>query len=298
MENFLYLFSLLLLGVVLQSLKTLPSNTALALNKFIIYIPLPAMIFLQIPKLTFSLEMAIPIMVAWSVMISSALIIFFLSKTFSFSKEVTGALLLVGVLTNSSFLGIPIINNLYGEGALPYVMVYDQLGTFIAFSTYGTFIVAYYSSHTKMNILLVGYKIITFPPFILLFVALVIPVEFISEEIETFLSLLASTIVPLALIAVGLQLQLKLSKEDILPFSTALVVKLFIAPIIAILLCNIFSWENLAGKVSILEAAMAPMITAGAMASMAGLAPRLSAAIVGYGVVISFFTIYFFYLII
>ena len=42
--------------------------------------------------------------------------------------------------------------------------------------------------------------------------------------------------------------------------------------------------------VSIMEAAMAPMITAGAIASMAGLAPRLSSAIVGSGILISFVT--------
>jgi hypothetical protein len=37
---------------------------------------------------------------------------------------------------------------------------------------------------------------------------------------------------------------------------------------------------------------MAPMITAGAIASMAGLAPRLSSAIVGYGILFSFITTY------
>jgi len=35
---------------------------------------------------------------------------------------------------------------------------------------------------------------------------------------------------------------------------------------------------------------MKPMITAGAIASMVGLAPRLSSAIVGYGTLLSFFT--------
>lgn len=37
-----------------------------------------------------------------------------------------------------------------------------------------------------------------------------------------------------------------------------------------------------------MEAGMAPMITEGAVASMAGLAPRLSSAIVGYGIILSF----------
>ncbi|MBD3796224.1 MAG: hypothetical protein IE887_00490 [Campylobacterales bacterium] len=57
-----------------------------------------------------------------------------------------------------------------------------------------------------------------------------------------------------------------------------------------------FQWNNLAAKASILEAAMARMITAAAMASMAGLEPRLSSAIAGYGVIFSFFSSYLFYL--
>jgi predicted permease len=44
-----------------------------------------------------------------------------------------------------------------------------------------------------------------------------------------------------------------------------------------------------------MEAAMPTMITAGAIASMAGLAPKLSSAIVGYGTIISLFTTGIFY---
>ena len=109
-----------------------------------------------------------------------------------------------------------------------------------------------------------------------------------TKVLEAF----ALTTVPVALVAAGLQL--KLPKEDIKPFSVALFVKLIFAPIIAIIVCKIFGWNNLAGTVSILEAAMAPMITAGAIAAMAGLAPRLSSAIVGYGILISFATTYLF----
>ena len=30
---------------------------------------------------------------------------------------------------------------IWGETAIPYVLVYDQLGTFLALATYGTFVV-------------------------------------------------------------------------------------------------------------------------------------------------------------
>ena len=177
-----------------------------------------------------------------------------------------------------------------GETAIPYVLVYDQLGTFLALATYGTFVVSYCSSKTQITFKIITFKVLTFPPFISLIVALFfIGVEF-HPVISKVLSSLANTIVPIALVAVGLQLQFKLPKEDLKPFSVALFVKLLVAPIIAIIVCKIFGWNNQASIVSIMEAGMAPMITAGAIASMAGLAPRLSSAIVGYGILISFIT--------
>jgi hypothetical protein len=223
-------------------------------------------------------------------MIISSVLILIISKFFSFSKEIIGSLMLVSILTNSSFLGIPIINAYMGESALPYILVYDQLGTFIAFSIYGTFIVSFYTSKKEINFKIFTLKVLTSPPLIALVIALLLMgVEF-HPVISKVLSSFANTIVPIALVAVGLQLQFKLPSEDLKPFSVALFIKLLIAPIIAIIICKIFDWNNQASIVSIMEAGMAPMITAGAIASMAGLAPRLSSAIVGYGILISFVT--------
>ena len=248
------------------------------------------MILLQIPKLTFSMDTLIPIIVAWMVMFFSAILVLLVAKVFSFSKEITGSLMLVAILGNTSFMGIPIVNAYMGESAIPYVLVYDQLGTFIALAIYGTFIASYYSSKNQITFKIITLKVLTFPPFISLVAALfLMGVEF-NPILSKVLASFSSTIVPMALVAVGLQLQFKLPKEDLKPFSIALVIKLIIAPIFAIIICKIFSWDNEVSVVSIMESAMAPMITAGAIASMAGLAPRLSSAIVGYGILISFIT--------
>jgi len=68
---------------------------------------------------------------------------------------------------------------------------------------------------------------------------------------------------------------------------------------LAIFICYIFGWGDLLiGKVSIMEAGMASMITAGVIASMNGLAPRLSNAIVAYGIALSFVTSWILYIII
>ena len=290
MENFVLILLAIVIGYVISRLNIFSKDAPTILNQFVIYISLPAMILLQVPKLSFSMDMVIPIVIAWSVMIISAILILLLSRFFSFSREITGCLMLVSILTNSSFLGIPIINAYMGESALAYVLVYDQLGTFIALATYGTFIASYYSNKTQLTFKIITLKVFTFPPVIALITSLfLIGVEF-NPIISKVLNSFASTIVPVALVAVGLQLKLKLPKEDLKPFSVALSVKLIIAPIIAIGISSLFNWNNQASIVSIMEAGMAPMITAGAIASMAGLAPRLSSAIVGYGILISFIT--------
>ena len=248
------------------------------------------MILLQIPKLALSMDILIPVIIAWVVMTVTAILTLFISKRLHFSKEVTGALMLVAVLTNSSFLGIPIINAYLGDEALPFILVYDQMGTFLALATYGIFVAAYYSNKSEINVRIMAVKILTFPPFVSLIIALFFIGTPFPDVISKVLLMLGNTIVPIALVAVGLQLQLKLPGHEIQPFAIALFIKLMIAPLIALAIVVMAGWTNLAASVSVMEAGMAPMITAGAMASLSGLAPRLSSAIVGYGILLSFFS--------
>jgi len=289
-ENFALIFAAIFLGYTAKRLKLFPEDTPAIFNKFVIYISLPAMTLLEVPKLTFSLDVLIPVMIAWITMFFSALIVFFISKILKFSKEITGALMLVAVLGNTSFVGIPLVSAFLGDAALPYIIMYDQLGAFIAVVTYGTFVASYYSSAVKVDIKTVAKRVVTFPPFITLLLALCFMGTTFNPLLTSVLSAFSSTIVPLALFAVGLQLNFKLPSHELKPFSAALTIKLIISPFIAFLACRIFGWDTLAAAVSILESGMGPMIVAGALATMAGLSPRLSSAIVGYGILMSFLT--------
>ncbi len=295
MSNFILIILYLAIGYGLKNVRLPIKDLANKLNKFVIYLSLPAMIFLQIPKLEFSSDALIPVVVSWGVIIITALLVLIISKYMKFSKNITGSLMLVTTLSNSSFLGIPIISSFMGEKALPYILVYDQLGTFLALATYGTFVGAYYSSTSKISFKAILLKLISFPPFVSLVIALFLSGIVFNDIVNTSLDILSSTIVPFALVAVGLQLHFKLPKDEIVPLTISLFLKLIIAPVIALLICYIFNWDNFISDVSVLEASMAPMITAGAMASMLGLAPRLSNAIVGYGILFSFLTSWIFF---
>jgi len=281
---------LMLLGYLFKRFAVFPEQTPQVLNLYIIYISLPAMVLLEVPKIELSSDMLVPILLPWISTAFGAMSIYLFSRIYRWDRRTTGALLLVGVLGNTSFLGIPIVGYYYGDTALPYVMIYDQLGTFLILSTYGSVVVALYSSHGKVSISGTIKKVFTFPPFIALLVALSLGGVSFASSITDILSTLGNTLVPLALISVGYSLQLKIPREEMSAFVIGLSTKLILLPIYAFSIVYLLDIEGLAVSVSILESAMGPMITAGIVASLAGFSTRLSSSIIGYGVMLSFVT--------
>jgi predicted permease len=184
----------------------------------------------------------------------------------------------------------------FGQQAIPYAVLYDQLGSFLALATYGSVILAIYASANKApsikNILI---KVISFPPFIALsfslFFTLFFEVNTYPAVISHLLEILAATLVPLVMVAVGFQLTLKLNKALLGHLSIGLSIKLLFIPILALLSCNLLGLTGEVVSVSIFESAMPPMISAGALAIMANLAPKLAAGLVGYGILLSFISL-------
>jgi predicted permease len=103
--------------------------------------------------------------------------------------------------------------------------------------------------------------------------------------------MLASTLVPLVMIAVGFQLKLKLSRAVTAQLSIGLLIKLIVAPVAAFFLCKIAGLDGKIVQVSIFEAGMPPMVSAGALAILGKLSPTLTAALVGIGLLLSFATL-------
>lgn len=288
MENFVIIISYLLIGMALRHVPKFPKETATVFNLYVIYVCLPALTFLKIPELQLSSQLLVPVLMPWGMLVFSAFIIWILSVYLKWDKGTTGALMLLIPMGNTSFLGIPMVRAFFGDAGVSYAVLYDQLGSFLALSTYGTFILAYYGGTGEVSVREIAHRICTFPPFIALVLAFVFRSVVIPQPFAVLLSSLAATLVPVVMIAVGFQLRLKLSPEVWAPLGIGLSVKLVVAPVAALVICRIIGLNSLAAKVSVLEAGMPPMISAGAVAIMAGLAPSLTAALVGLGIVASF----------
>jgi predicted permease len=95
------------------------------------------------------------------------------------------------------------------------------------------------------------------------------------------------------LVAIGFQMRLRMPVSELLPFTAGLAIRLLVVPLIFILVCRLAGLAGPAIQVSLFETAMPSMVTAGALASIAGLAPRLTSALVGYGILASFVTLPF-----
>lgn len=292
MENFIITITFLLIGVALKRLPDFPDETGNTLNLFVIYISLPALVLLKIPELVFSKSLLIPTLMPWGMLFFSSALVWILSRLLKWDRATTGCLLLLIPLGNTSFLGIPMVRAFFGDQAIPYALIYDQLGSFLALATYGSLILAFYgTAESKPTIGSVIKKVISFPPFIALAFAFAIrgiPYPSIAVDL---LRILASTLVPLVMIAVGFQLRLQLNRKLTSQLSIGLSIKLIIAPLAAILLCKMFGLRGEAVQVSIFEAGMPPMVSAGALAILAKLSPALTAALVGIGIVLSFATL-------
>ena len=291
MESVLPFLILMAAGYILRRVPNVPVDTDRGLNLYVIYIALPALILVQVPRLVFSQAVIVPVIMPWLVVLLSGSMVWGMCRLLRWSREITGALLLMVPLGNTAFLGIPMVELFFGTGGISYAILYDQFGSFLALATYGTFILAVYGGSSMPSAGQIVKKIIVFPPFIALLLALSFKSFTYPAWLLDFLRMTASSLVPVVMVAIGFQLHLRMVSADRLPLLFGLAARLLVMPVLFIILCGIAGLTGEAVQVSLFETATPPMVAAGALASIAGLRPRLTSALVGYGILVSFITL-------
>lgn len=292
MTNLILLVLCLLIGVGLQYVKSLPKDTYLSLNSVILYVPLPALALLAIPRLQWELNLLSLCFVPWIMFALSFLFFSYLGKKLQWSDSVTGCLVITAGLGNTAFVGFPMIESYLGKEAVKYAIFLDQSGSFLIVSTVAVWVAALFASG-ELRKRDLARKIVFFPPFIAFTSALLLGFMGWQAEgpIEVILMRLESILMPLALISVGLQLRLKDIKTDLNYLSYGLCYKLVLFPFLIALLYRALGISGIIYQVSVLEAAMAPMITGSILAQSYGLHPRLAGSMLGLGVPLSFITV-------
>jgi predicted permease len=290
----------LFLGLLLQ--KTQPAfaqKSASKVQSYLIYIVLPALALLYIPAIQPSWGLLLPISVAWFTFLMSWAIFGLLGKKFHWGKNVTGCLIIVAGLANTSFLGFPVIEGLYGKEGLATALLIDQGGSFLLVSSLSILVGSIYGDHSE-SLKTVPVRILKFPPFGFLIGSLIMSIFQIEtpELLIPVLKLIGKTMPPMALMVIGLRFSLDLQSIKSRFFWYGLGYRLILAPAVVWLLYSLWmDKDSLEFKVTVLESGMAPMITGSIVAMQFGLQPRLAILLSGLGMPISALTLLLWYLI-
>lgn len=280
----------LFLGLILQKFPGFPINIATRwVQAYLINIVLPALALLYIPEIKPSWGLLIPISSAWFTFLLSWILFGFLGKKFNWGKNTTGCLIIVSGLSNTSFLGFPVIEGLYGKEALPTALLIDQGGSFLIVSSLSILVGSLYGNHSE-SLAKVPMKILKFPPFGFLVGTLVMSLLNLKtpELLIPLLQLIGKTMPPMALLAIGLKFSVDMDSLASRFFWYGLGYRLILAPAIVWLIYrNFLPTDSLNLKVTVLESGMAPMITGSIVAMQFGLQPRLATLLSGLGMPIS-----------
>lgn len=288
MANIILLAVCLVAGIGLNKTGRFPAATPAALNGFIIHISLPALAVMHIHNLKIDASLILTALMAWLVFGAAWGIFGFAGKMFGIDPKRIGALIMVAGLGNTSFVGLPMIEAYFGKEFLGVGIIADQLGSFMVLSTLGILVATLYSSGDVSPRQMVR-KVLMFPPFQALMVAFLLrPLPF-PVWLLSVLEKLGGTLTPLALVSVGFQIHMGGVREVAKPLAFGLGYKLLLAPLLVWLLYSgMLGASGIITQVTIFEAAMAPMITAGIIAVDHDLEPLLVTLMLGIGIPLSF----------
>jgi predicted permease len=294
--NFILIGLCIVAGWLLKRLRVLPDDAHKGINIWVLYIAVPAFALKYIPAIHWSDALLLPAVMPVVVWSGSWLVFRLYSLWRPMDTATRTALTLVAGLGNTSFLGFPLVSAYYGDAALPIAVISDQV-TFMIMATVGSMMAMGASPSEKVSVGAVAKKLLLFPPFIGFVVALILP-HFISfAPALPLLDKIAVTLVPLALFSVGMQLSFDGWREELPLLSLSIGYKLVIAPALILIAILSLQMKGIIPQISLFEAAMAPMITAGVLATQYDLNPRLANLVVGIGILVSFVTTGLWYLI-
>lgn len=291
MSHLIIILVCLLAGVLLRRLPQTAPQVHEGVNLFVLYVALPAVTLRQVSVMPLDWSMAGMLLVSVLVFVGAWGFFRLWRKGRAMDRATFGCLWLVCGLGNTSFLGFPLTSLYYGSEGLQQAILVDQ-GSFLVLATAGVWVAARFqpgAARPAARQMLV--KILTFPQFPAFLLALLLRPYPLPEEILEVLDRLGATLVPLALFSVGLQLRIDEAAGRKRLLAVGLGYKMLAAPLmIWLMYVQMGLVKGLPGRVAVLEAAMAPMVTAAILATRYGLHPPLAQLLIGVGIPLSLLT--------
>ncbi len=286
------LFACLVLGALVARFARPPDNMARGLNWWVLNIALPALVLELVPQLAFDADLWFPAAAIWLGFLGSWLVFGLLGPRLGWSRGRTGAVILVCGLGNTTFTGYPLVEALRGHDTLGIAVVSDQLGSFPILISLAVVVASLYAG-LKPHPGDIAKRIFTFPAFVALLLGIVVNLAGGWPRIvHDALDPVGATLTPVALFSVGLNFRLTFGTRQMLGAAAlGWGWKLAAAPLLAWLLGTLAGVGGQILPVGVLQAGMAPMVSAAILAADYDLDAPLANTILGIGIVLSLLTV-------
>lgn len=254
-ETIIAIVVLILIGYICRRIEFLKPEDTQVLNKIVLYIAIPSLIFLALYTADLSnlITLGSVTLICILVGLLCGCIAYFFARFKGYSSKTRWSLVTSSALFNSGFLGYPVIIGIFGGLGLVRAVFFD-VGNTILFILFGIILLMIYGGSYK-NIIR---RSVLFPPFLavvlgILFNLLHLP---LGTVIPSVLNYLSGATIPLIMISLGLSLEFKEVYEHIGAASFVTAVKLLIAPLIALFLVTLMGLSGVDYAVTIVQAAM------------------------------------------
>lgn len=289
MINFIIIGVCIIAGMLFRHAKALPADAHKGINAWIIYLALPAVSFKYLPHIHWSSQLLLPALMPVIVWIGSWLFLRIYSAKNKLPKTSHGAMMLSSGLSNTSFVGFPLIMAYFSDKELGIAVICDQV-TFMMLSTAGVLAAINASQKHELSAGMIIKKVLCFPPFLGCVCALTIPHFIDISVLNPLFDKLALTVAPLALFSIGLQLNFTGWQKELKNIGAALIYKLMIAPALVFGAAWVMGEKGTIPQIAVFEAAMPALLTSGVVAEEYNVNPQLSSLIIGISIVIAFAT--------
>lgn len=281
-------------GMLFRMSKLLPADAHKGINAWIIYLALPAVSFKYLPHIHWSSQLSLPVLMPVIVWLGGWLYIKLYSSVNKMGKSTEGCLKLSSGLSNTSFVGFPLIMAYFSDKQLGIAVICDQV-TFMVLSTAGVLVAINASQKQELSVSAVVKKVLRFPPFLGCVGALTLPHFIDISSLDTLFDKLALTVAPLALFSIGLQLKFDGWKNELKHVGASMAYKLLIAPALVLGVALLMGLKGVIPQIAVFETAMPTLLTSGVVAEEYNVNPKLSSLIIGISILVAFATTLFWY---
>ncbi len=273
------MFILIGLGFFLREMRVFPRETAPILNRFVLYVTFPCLVFRSLQGATLDRRLwSIPPLAYGTISFVFLLAFLLGTRILRFPPKSAVSFAMGSAFGNTAFLGYPFILALLGEVGLPPAIFYDQLGNFLSVYTVGVPFCVFGKTGklSSRNTL----EFLKLPPFLAFLLALLLNRLPVPPLLSGVIARLADATVPLTMVAIGLSLSPANLLRNVKALGIAAFLKLFLLPLLSFLLVRFYPLPPLFARALVLQSATPTLVSSYVFASVYELDTELSSSII------------------